>query len=34
VRNRRLGGGAERQWALLRSDLNRLAAVFNLAQLR
>jgi hypothetical protein len=34
VRNRRLHPVAERQWMLLRSDLNRLAAVYNLRQLR
>jgi len=30
VRNRRLGGETERQWALLRSELNTLADVYNL----
>ena len=34
MRNRRLHPVAERQWTLLRSDLNRLAAVYNLRQLR
>ena len=34
MRNRRLHPVAERQWMLLRSDLNRLAAVYNLRQLR
>ena len=34
MRNRRLYPVAERQWMLLRSDLNRLAAVYNLSQLR
>ena len=34
MRNRRLHPMAERQWTLLRSDLNRLAAVYNLRQLR
>lgn len=34
MRNRNLYPTAERQWALLRSDLNRLAAVYNLTQLR
>ena len=34
MRSRRLAPVAERQWILLRSDLNRLAAVFNLGQLR
>jgi hypothetical protein len=32
MRNRRLDPVVERQWMLLRSDLNRLAAVFNLRQ--
>lgn len=30
MRNRRLGGETERQWALLRSELNMLADVYNL----
>jgi hypothetical protein len=30
MRNRRLGGETERQWALLRSELNTLADVYNL----
>jgi hypothetical protein len=30
VRNRRLGGETERQWALLRSELNTLADVYTL----
>jgi hypothetical protein len=34
MRNRRLNAGVERQWILLRSELNRLASVFNLRQLR
>ena len=34
MRNRNLHPAAERQWSLLRSDLNRLAAVYNLRQLR
>jgi hypothetical protein len=34
MRNRRLYPVAERQWMLLRSELNRLAAVYNLRQLR
>ena len=34
MRNRNLHPVAERQWTLLRSDLNRLAAVYNLRQLR
>ena len=34
MRNRRLYPVAERQWMLLRSDLNRLASVYNLSQLR
>ncbi|HJQ71686.1 MAG TPA: hypothetical protein VKA70_22105 [Blastocatellia bacterium] len=34
MRNRRLIPVAERQWTLLRSDLNRLAAIYNLRQLR
>jgi hypothetical protein len=34
MRNRRLDARVERQWLLLRSDLNRLAAVYNLRQLR
>jgi hypothetical protein len=34
MRNRNLHPAAERQWMLLRSDLNRLAAVYNLRQLR
>ncbi|HEX5733160.1 MAG TPA: hypothetical protein VF131_10020 [Blastocatellia bacterium] len=34
MRNRRLHPTAERQWMLLRSELNRLAAVYNLRQLR
>jgi hypothetical protein len=34
MRNRRLYPAAERQWTLLRSDLNRLAAVYNLRQMR
>ncbi len=34
MQNRRLYPVAERQWMLLRSDLNRLAAVYNLPQLR
>lgn len=34
VRNRRLIPVVERQWLLLRSELNRLAAVYNLRQLR
>src|SRR5688572_12288480 len=34
MRSRRLYPTAERQWTLLRSDLNRLAAVYNLRQLR
>jgi hypothetical protein len=34
IRNRRLYPAAERQWTLLRSDLNRLAAVYNQRQLR
>lgn len=34
MRNRRLYPAAERQWMLLRSELNRLAAIYNLSQLR
>ena len=34
MRNRQLSFQAERQWTMLRSDLNRLAAMFNLRQLR
>jgi hypothetical protein len=34
MRNRRLDARVERQWILLRSELNRLAAVYNLRQLR
>lgn len=34
MRNRRLLPVAERQWMLLRTELNRLAAVYNLRQLR
>lgn len=34
MRNRRLNSPVERQWAMLRSDLNRLAAVYGLRQLR
>ena len=34
MRNRQLMPQAERQWMLLRTDLNRLAAVYNLRQLR
>lgn len=34
MHNRRLAPIAERQWALLRSDLNRLAVAYNLRQLR
>jgi hypothetical protein len=34
VRNRRLSPQVERQWVLLRSELNRLAQVYNLRQLR
>ncbi|HET8674947.1 MAG TPA: hypothetical protein VFO63_04095 [Blastocatellia bacterium] len=34
MRNQRLHPVAERHWMLLRSDLNRLAAVYNLRQLR
>jgi hypothetical protein len=34
MRNRRLYPVAERQWLLLRADLNRLAAVYGLGQLR
>jgi hypothetical protein len=34
MRNRRLMPQSERQWVLLRSDLNRLAAIYNLRQLR
>ena len=34
VRNRRLSYEAERQWGLLRSELNRLARVYNLRLLR
>jgi hypothetical protein len=34
MRNRRLNAMVERQWLLLRSDLNRLASVYNLRQLR
>ena len=34
IRNRRLSPQVERQWALLRSELNRLAQVYNLRQLR
>ncbi len=34
VRRRRLGGNTERVWAQLRSDLNALALVYNLRQLR
>lgn len=34
VRRRRLGGNTERVWAQLRSDLNALAYVYNLRQLR
>ena len=34
MQNRRLYPTAERQWSLLRSDLNRLAAVYNVPQLR
>src|SRR5437868_6392359 len=30
LRNRRLGGDTERQWALLRAELNTLADVYNL----
>jgi hypothetical protein len=30
MRNRRLGGDTERQWALLRAELNTLADVYNL----
>ena len=30
MRHRRLGAGAERQWALLRAELNALAQVYNL----
>lgn len=34
MNNRRLIPVAERQWSLLRNELNRLAAVFNIRQLR
>lgn len=34
MRNRRLRPQVERQWVLLRSDLNRLAAAFDLRQVR
>jgi hypothetical protein len=34
MRNRRMGPMVERQWMLLRADLNRLAVPFNLRQLR
>ncbi len=34
MRNRRLNSVVERQWLLLRSDLNRLASVYNVRQLR
>jgi len=34
MRNRRLNPVVERQWILLRSELNRLASVYNLRQLR
>lgn len=34
MRNRQLSFQAERQWMMLRSDMNRLAATFNLRQLR
>jgi len=34
MHNRRLTPVAERQWSLLRTELNRLAAVYNLRQLR
>lgn len=34
MRNRRLNPVVERQWLLLRSELNRLATVYNLRQLR
>ena len=34
IRNRRLDPQVERQWALLRSDLNRLTQVYNLRPLR
>jgi hypothetical protein len=34
MRNRRMGPVAERQWMLLRADLNRLAVAFNLRQIR
>jgi hypothetical protein len=34
VRRRRLGGNTERVWAQLRSELNALANVYNLRQLR
>lgn len=33
MRNRRLNPVVERQWLLLRADLNRLAAVYNIRQL-
>ena len=34
VRRRRLGGQTERQWALLRAELNELARVYNLPRVR
>lgn len=34
LRRRRLGGETERQWALLRAELNELARVYNLPRLR
>jgi hypothetical protein len=34
IRNRRLNPQVERQWLLLRSELNRLAQVYNIRQLR
>ena len=34
VRRRRLGGSAERQWGMLRAELNALADVYGLARLR
>jgi hypothetical protein len=34
MRNTRFGSAIEREWGLLRSDLNRLAGIYNLRQLR
>jgi hypothetical protein len=34
MRSRQFNPGVERQWMLLRSDLNRLAVVYNLRQVR